>query len=73
MTCLGEKNINTTYSPCDFENYGAKYMCFTSIIFKTFLSSNVIDYMALRKIDRFKRKRTEGSELSTSKHTRLEI
>ena len=31
-----------------------------SISVKAFLSSNVIDYIAMRKLDRFKRNRTEG-------------
>ena len=32
----------------------------TSIRVKAFLSSNVIDYITMRKLDRFKRNRTEG-------------
>ena len=31
-----------------------------SISVKAFLSSNVIDYITMRKLDRFKRNRTEG-------------
>ena len=31
-----------------------------SIRVKAFLSSNVIDYIIMRKLDRFKRNRTEG-------------
>ena len=31
-----------------------------SIRVKAFLSSNVIDYITMRKLDRFKRNRTEG-------------